>query len=90
MGQISFLTEYSHIVYQIKSIDETITLENVLSKSDDYVIQDGRQKVIMFKCRALDKVFAIGYFYSMIFFSIGYFNYQLGTLTIVTPLFKIE
>ncbi len=33
--------------------------------------------------RALDKVFAIGYFYSMIIFSIGYFQLSIGYLTIV-------
>ncbi len=44
-GQISFLTEYGHIIYQIEGIDEAIALGLFLSKSDDYVIQDGSRKV---------------------------------------------
>ncbi len=41
-GQISDLPEYVHAIYQIERIDVAITLEHLLSKSDDYAVQDGR------------------------------------------------
>ncbi len=40
-----FVRIYPYIVYQIKGIEESITLEHLLSKSGDYIIQDGRWKV---------------------------------------------
>lgn len=45
VGQIIFLSEYCLVVYQY--FNKTITLVQSVSKSVDFVIQDGRQNVIL-------------------------------------------
>ncbi len=44
-GQLLSLTEYSPVMYQIKCFDKAIALEHLMSKSDNYAIQDGHRKV---------------------------------------------